>query len=280
MEVLGARVVVTGASQGIGREIAREFTARGATVVGIARSADKLAALSNEIGCEHLVADLTNAEEIDSTIARATTVLGGIDVLVNNAGIETSTAFAATPRDELRTLARLNFEAVVLLTRDVLPGMLEQGKGHIVQLSSVAGVIPFPGMTAYAGSKAGITNFTESLRLELARSPIGLTVVAPGPVATEMWDRVERPTDSYLTPVFKRFRLLRHLTTIDPVDLATKTVDAVAANKRFVRLPARYGAYHMLNNAPRRLLEMAMTGVKLPLNWHDEITPTMNNKSI
>lgn len=271
MELRSARTVVTGASQGIGRELVREFTARGATVLGVARSADKLAALSAETGCEHLVADLTQADDLDSLVRRSIDRLGGIDVLVNNAGVETNTAFTDTPRADIRNLARLNFEAVLLLTRDVLPGMLDQGSGHIVQLSSAAGTIPFPGLTAYAGSKAGITNFTESLRLELAPTPVGLTVVAPGPVDTDMWDRLDNDTVAYPSSALTRFRRLGFLPKLDPKQLAAKTVDAVAANKRFVRAPARYGAYHMLNNAPRRIVEAAMTGVKLPLTWHNEI---------
>jgi len=278
MQLQNARVVVTGASQGIGREIARELARRGARVLGVARSVDKLTALSDEIGCEHLVADLTNADDLDSLVARSTALLGGIDVFVNNAGIETNTAFTETPRAEIRNLARLNFEAVLLLTRDVLPGMLDQGRGHIVQLSSVAGTIPFPGLTAYAGSKAGITNFTESLRLELARTPIGLTVVAPGPVDTPMWDRLDRDGPLYPAPALQRFRRLGFLPKLDPAQLAAKTVDAVADNKRFVRVPARYGAYHALNNAPRRLVEVAMTGVKLPMSWTNEVVVSQTNE--
>lgn len=271
MELMGARVVVTGASQGIGREFVREFSSRGADVLGIARSADKLSALSAETGCRHFTADLTNAAELDLVVARAIDTLGGVDVWVNNAGIETNTAFTDTPREEIRNLARLNFEAVLLLTRDVLPTMLDQGHGHIVQLSSVAGAIPFPGLTAYAGSKAGITNFTESLRLELADTRIGLTVVAPGPVDTEMWDRLDNSGVPYPAPALKRFRQLGFLPKLDATQLATKAVDAIADGKRFVRLPARFGAYHALNNAPRRMVEAALTGVSLPLSWRNEI---------
>lgn len=270
MELNSARVVVTGASRGIGRELVREFAARGANVVGVARSADKLQALSAETGCQHLVADLTQAEELDAVVRRSTGVLGGVDVFVNNAGVETNTAFTDTPRADLRKLARLNFEAVMLLTRDVLPGMLDQGSGHIVQMSSVAGAIPFPGLAAYAASKAGITHLTENLRLELAATSIGLTVVAPGPVATDMWDRLDGEAITYPAPALRRFRRLRFLPTLDPKKLAAKTVDAVGANKRYVRLPARYGPYHALSNAPRRLVELAMAGVQLPLSWHDE----------
>lgn len=273
MELLGSRVVITGASNGIGRQIAREFASRGAQVLGVARSADKLADMASETGGDFLVADLLDETDVDSLIGRCIDRLGGIDILVNNAGMETNDAFSEIPRSDIRRLSRLNFEAVMLLTRDVLPSMLDRGSGHIVQLSSVAGAIPFPGLTAYAGTKAGVTNFTESLRVELQGSGIGLTVVAPGPVSGDMWDRLENVDTPYPTLALKRFKQLGFLPKVDPKDLAGKVADAVEGNKRFVRDPARYAGYHMLNNAPRRLVEAALTGVKLPLRWTNEVEP-------
>lgn len=263
MGLQNKNVVVTGGSQGIGEHIATAFSQAGANVLVIARSAEKLAAVASRIKGQSLTADLTDPNDLDSLVVRSIEVLGHIDVWVNNAGIETKDAFVATARPDVRQLARLNFEAPLLLTHDVANHMLERGGGHIVQMSSVAATIPFPGLSAYAGSKAGLTNFTESLRLELAQTPINLTVVAPGPVDTDMWDRLDTP-DSYQAPALKRFRQLQFLPKIDPQKLADATVDAVVKNKRFVRVPARYGLYHMLNNAPRRMVEMAMTGVNLP----------------
>lgn len=271
MDLLGSRVVITGASAGIGREIAREFARRGAQVLGVARSADKLTAMAEETGGEWIAADLSNDAEVDSIIGRCIDRLGGIDILVNNAGVETDTAFTEVPRDDIRRLNRLNLETVMLLTRDVLPHMLERGSGHIVQLSSVAGAIPFPGLAAYSGTKAGVTNFTETLRLELRGRGVGLTVVAPGPVQTEMWDRLENDTTPFPAPALKRFRQLGFLPKVDPAKLASGIADAVEDDKRFVRDPARYAMYHALNNAPRRLVEVALTGVRLPLRWNDEL---------
>ena len=171
---------------GIGEKMADEFAQAGATVLVIARSADKLQVVADRVGGHALTADLSTAEGVDGLVDRCVDVLGHIDVWVNNAGVETTDAFASTPRGEVRQLARLNFEAPLMLTHDVVNHMLGRDEGHIVQLSSVAGAIPFPGLTAYAGSKAGVTNFTESLRLELADTPINLTIVAPGPVDTAM----------------------------------------------------------------------------------------------
>lgn len=263
MQLQGKRVVITGASQGIGAAMAHAFRAQGATVLLVARSQDKLADLGNKIGAEWLVADLTNSTDLDALVARCAGVLGHIDVWVNNAGVETDDAFVHTDRAEIRSLARLNFEAPLMLTRDVLPHMLARGSGHIVMTSSIAGAIPFPGLAAYAGSKAGLTNFSETLRLELKGSGIGLTVVAPGPVDTAMWDRLDTPT-SWQQPALTRFRRLMFLPKVDPTTIGVQVVNAVANDKRFVRPKRRFGGYHALNNLPRRMVEVALTGVRMP----------------
>ena len=264
MELNGRRVVVTGASQGIGEHLALRFAQHGAEVLVVARSADKLRAVAERTGGSWIAADLTDAEQVDSLVDRCIERLGHVDVWVNNAGTETDDAFVHVERADLRDLARLNFEATLLLTRDVLPHMIRRGGGHVVQVSSVSGTASFPGLAAYAGSKAGITNFTEVLRLELEGYDIGLTVVAPGPVATHMWERIEEDGGGWSAPALRRFRRLFFLPKVDPADLAVDVVSAVERGKRFVRPKKRYGIYHVLNNLPRRLVEIAMTGVRMP----------------
>lgn len=264
MDVRDKNVVITGASGGIGEQIAENFSGAGSNVLIVARSADKLAAIAERIGGDWIAANLSTADGVDGLVDQCVDKLGHIDVWVNNAGVETNDAFVSTDRTEIRSLARLNFEAPLVLTHDVANHMLSRGSGHIVQMSSVAGAIAFPGLTAYAGSKAGLTAFTESLRLELADTPINLTVIAPGPVDTAMWDRLEG-AESYHADALKRFRQLQFLPKISPEKVAAGVLSAVQNEKRFVRIPARYGMYHMLNNAPRRLVEAALTGVHLPV---------------
>ncbi len=270
MDLDGKHVVITGGSAGIGAGLAREFAERGARILVAARSEAKLRAVADRIVGDHIVADLSKAEDVDAFIPRCLDLLGHIDVLVNNAGIETSTSFPTTDRDDVRTLARLNFEAPLMLTRDVLPHMLGRGSGHIVQMSSVAGAIPFPGLAAYSGSKAGLTNFTETLRIELKATPIGLTVVSPGPVLTEMWERLDNDSKPFAAAGLKRFRRLGFLPKLSVDKLVGATIAAVEHDRRFVRLPRRYGGYHALNNAPRRLVEAALLGVKFPHDWEQQ----------
>lgn len=267
MDLSGKHVVITGGSAGIGATMAHAFAEQGARVLVAARSEDKLRAVADRIVGDYIVADFTNPDDVDGFVDRCFEKLGHIDVFVNNAGVETSTSFATTDRDDLRTIARLNFEATLLLTRDVLPHMLERGSGHIVQLSSVAGAIPFPGLAAYSGTKAGITNFTETLRIEIKGSGVGLTVVSPGPTQTEMWDRLDSGDRPFAAVGLKRFKRLGFLPKLSPEQIADATIDAVLQDKRFVRLPKRYNGYHLLSNAPRRLVEGALMGTKFPRDW-------------
>lgn len=269
MELRGKNVVVTGGSAGIGAGLAEGFAERGAHVLVAARSKAKLRAVAGRFVGDYIVADLTKAKQVDAFVPACLDKLGHIDILVNNAGVETTDSFATTDRADIRKLARLNFETPLLLTRDVLPHMLQRDSGHIVQMASVAGAIPFPGVAAYAGSKAGLTNFTESLRIELKSTGIGLTVVSPGPVRTDMWDRLDNDGKPFAGAGLRRFRQLGFLPKLSVEKIVTATIDAVEVDKRFVRLPKRYSGYHVLSNAPRRLVEAALVGVKFPHDRED-----------
>ncbi len=272
MDLNGRTVVITGGSQGIGETMAERFAAAGAHVLVVARNERKLAAVAGRVGGEYLVADLTDATEVDRLIPTCLERLGHIDVLVNNAGIEDSDAFVHLDRDRLRSVARLNFEAAVLLTRDVLPHMLERGSGHLVQMSSIAGAMTFPGAVAYSGTKAGLTNMAEGLRMELEGTGVGLTVVAPGPVDTDMWNRVEE-SEGYTLPVLRRLQLLRLAPKVSADEVGGAVVEAVGHDRPHVRPGLVFGPFHMLNNLNRRLTRLALTGVDLDPLVFDEPEP-------
>ena len=176
MEIMNAHVVVTGASRGIGAAIAREMHKRGATVTVVARSADALAALADEIDGHALAADLTDRGELEGLIARAE-AHAPVDVLVNNAGIDEAGLFWEMDADGLRRLIDLNVTAAMELTRQALPGMVERGRGQIVNISSMASVAVFPGLTAYSASKAALSHFSAGLRADLKGLPVGVTNV-------------------------------------------------------------------------------------------------------
>ena len=263
MHLEGRHVVITGASQGIGEQLARRCADRGAKVLIAARSVDRLEALADEIGATVVGVDLLDTEQSDTFVSRCLEQLGHIDVFVNNAGLDTDRAFIDLDHRTIRDLCRLNLEATMVLTRDVARHMVRRGSGRIVQMSSVAGVVPFPGLAAYAGTKAAITHFSETLRLELKGTGVTMTIAAPGPTATAMWKRIDESAAGFADPALKRFRRVAYLPVLDPAKVAEATVRGVERDRAQVRLPARYGIYHLLNNAPRRLLTAALTGVRL-----------------
>lgn len=261
MELHGRTVVVTGASQGIGAALAKAFTAAGSRVVLAARSVDRLEELAEETGGVSHPVDLLDPDQVERFIADVEERHGPVDVLVNNAGLDATEPAATIETETIRRVSRLNVEAPMVLTRQVLPGMLARRSGHLVFVSSLAGTASFPTMAHYAASKAAATNFAGSVRWEVRRHGIGVTVVSPGPVDTEMWDRVEA-TEGTAAKVRRRFEHLHLLPKIGPDELAARTIEAVQADRRHVRHPRRLSPMFWLDEAPRRLIELALTGVR------------------
>lgn len=261
MELRGKHVVVTGGSRGIGENMAREFARRGAKVTVVARNVDALNRVAGEIAGNAVVADLTDDAVVDTLIENIERQYGPIDVLVNNAGLETSTPFAVEDDREIRTVSRVNLEVPMMLTRHVLPGMLARGSGHLVFVSSLAGTAGFPGMSVYGATKAGILNFVNGLSRELQATNVNITVLSPGPVATDMWGAIEERQSS-VQDFVKRFQKLHLIPTADPVKIARRTVNAVEKNKPFVRDPKRLSINFWLNHLPTRIANMAAVGVK------------------
>ena len=195
-ELQGRTALVTGASGGIGVHIARALANAGMNVVVSGRREDALEQVAGElrelgVRCEPVPADLAVREQVDSLIDRATAAIGPVDVLVNNAGIEISGAFARFTADELTTMIDVNLTAPMLLTRAVVPGMTERGQGHVVFVSSVAGKVGPAYEAPYAASKAGLVGLTQSLRGEYFGSAVGFSVICPGFVAGDgMYQRM------------------------------------------------------------------------------------------
>ena len=241
--------------------MAREFADNGARVSVVARSHEALALVAKDVKGTAFTVDLLDSGQVDDLIPQVETEVGPIDVLVNNAGMETTAWFHEESVQTIREVARLNLEAPMVLTRAVLPHMLGRGHGHIVFTSSLAGSAGFPGLAAYSATKAGLNNLTAALRLELRDTPIGFTLVAPGPVDTQMWDHLEEAAQ--LDPMLKRLRLLQLLPKKSPELLAKRTVAAVAANRRHVRVPRRLSTTFWLGESPRRIFEVVLAGVPL-----------------
>ena len=179
MNIEGSIAVVTGASAGIGREIAAELARRGATVHAVARREEELTALADEVGgIKPLVADVTDPADRDRIVGDP----GEIDILINNAGAGWAGAFADMASDDVDRLVQLNFVALVELCRRVAPDMAARGRGHIVNMGSMLGFVPGPPLTVYSSIKAATDAFTQGLRRELKDTGVDVTLIAPGPV--------------------------------------------------------------------------------------------------
>lgn len=181
----GATAILTGASRGIGVQIARALAAEGVHLALAARSAEGLEAVRSGIEAPGtktvcIPTDVADPVQREALVERATAELGPVDILVNNAGIEATCPFEDYPPEELTRLIDVNVTAPLQLTRAVLPGMLERGRGHIVQVASLAGKGGFPLQGPYAASKAALVMFTHSLRAELVDSPVSTSVICPG----------------------------------------------------------------------------------------------------
>jgi hypothetical protein len=184
----GTNSLVTGASSGLGAEFARQLAARGSDLVLVARSADRLAALAEELQARHRItvttwpADLSLADEV-SRVA-AVTATTGIHVLVNNAGFGTYGAFAGLDADREHAEMMVNAVAVVDLAHAALPGMLARRSGGIITVASSIAFQPSPRQAVYGATKAFSLSFSEALWAETRGSGVRIVALCPGPVAT------------------------------------------------------------------------------------------------
>lgn len=184
-QLAGLRLLVTGASQGIGKALAEAAARRGAKVLAVARNAALLDAMkqrlaSDGLSIETLIADVTSHEDRQRMVMVAHDRFGGLDVLINNAGIGATGHFVEASPDRLRRIMEVNFFGLTETTRAFLP-LLRQGRTPaIVNISSIAGLRGIPARSEYSASKFAVEGFSEALRAELAKWDIDVIVICPG----------------------------------------------------------------------------------------------------
>ena len=192
----GCTALITGASSGIGAELARQLAPYARTLILVARSRDALVRLATELarpGLEVTVhpADLADAGQLAAVIAAAREAK--VDFLINNAGLGDHGLFEKSDWSRVQAMIDVNITALTRLTHGILPAMVARKSGRILNVSSIAGDIPVPGMAVYAATKSYVTSLTEATRAELNGTGVTVTAVCPGPVDTRFSSTAERP---------------------------------------------------------------------------------------
>jgi short-subunit dehydrogenase len=190
MHPAGKTVIITGASAGIGAATARAFAAAGANVVLAARSQDKLAALARELPGRPLAVptDMASRPAIERLVAAAVATYGGIDIVINNAGIGLAAPVGALDQADLTAALAVNLLGPLALTQVALPHLRARGRGQLIFISSVVGLRALPYLGGYAATKAALDRLTEALRVELRGSGVAVTLVRPGSTRTGFAD--------------------------------------------------------------------------------------------
>lgn len=224
-------VLITGASNGIGKRLALDLAARGAVIIACGRSLERLEAALAEIrrsspGSIALRCDVGVRAEVESMIGKVLADLGAIDILINNAGIGMRRPFVETPVEMVEAITRTNYLGAVYCTHAVLPSMLGRGSGHIINISSIAGHMGTLNMAAYCASKFALNGFSESLYYELAPRGIHVARICPGPVRTE-FNRSFAET----RPKSPRFMI------IEPEAVSRAAIRAIEKNRFEVIMP-------------------------------------------
>jgi short-subunit dehydrogenase len=235
----GEVAIVTGASSGIGAATARELGRRGAVVVLAARRANALEAQADAIrayGGKALAVptDVADRRQLTELAERATATFGRVDVLVNNAGANWSRPLASTPPAEMIGLLEVNLLGAMLLTRAVLPGMLERGHGAVISVGSLSGRVAMEPL--YSATKYGLRGFSLALRRQLAGSGVSVSLVSPGNVRTAMTAHVKADLP-------------------EPEVVATAVADLVAHPRREVVIPGRHYAIAWLEQLLPRMAD-------------------------
>ncbi len=196
------RVLVTGASRGIGAAVARRLAASGARVALLARSKDALASLAREIGggAIGLACDVRDTDTLTHALEQLPDRLGGApEIVVNNAGaFLIASAHETSVRSFAETIA-VNLTGPFAVVRALLPAMRSVGRGHLVTIGSIADRTTFPGNSAYAASKHGLRAMHEVLRAELRGTGVRASLISPGPVDTELWNPIDPDNQSGFT---------------------------------------------------------------------------------
>ncbi len=242
-------IVITGASSGIGALLAKKVAEQGARPILIARSEEKLQTIcqaiyeETKVDCKFYKLDVSDFTEVETVFQTILSEVGPVDILVNNAGFGIFVSFSDANFNEIVDMFDVNVLGLLACTKAVRPSMLENNRGHIINIASQAGKIATPKSSVYSATKHAVLGFTNSLRLELANTNIHISAVNPGPIATNFFERADK-SGNYVKNV-EKFML-------DADEVATKIVQLMIKPKRELNLPfwMNYGSvlFHLFPN--------------------------------
>lgn len=261
--LLNQTVIVTGASSGIGKDVAINAAKCGANLILVARNEAKLLQVKNEcirVGAEsarheYLIVDMSDPDQIVEGVKKAHEINDDIDVLVNAAGFGDFSNYLEADFDKIEKMFRVNVLGLMLMTRLVAEKMIDNGRGHIFNVGSMAGKITTPKSAAYAATKAAVIAFSDGLRLELKPFGVYVTTINPGPVKTNFFDVADH-SGNYLDSVKNM--------ALDPDKLAWEIVNTFGKNKREINRP--------------RYMELAAVLYKLAPTLGDYFAATLGNR--
>jgi NADP-dependent 3-hydroxy acid dehydrogenase YdfG len=255
------RVIVTGATRGIGRATARALAGRGAKVGLVARDAKHLADLAAELpGSVEMPADVGDAGALDAAVQGYISEAGGLDAVIANAGIAHTAPFSELEAEKAEEMTRVNFLGTVNLVRSSLDHMLDRGHGHIAIVSSGAALRAFPWTAVYGATKAAQKAFAEALRHELSGTGVSVSTIYPGEVATSLHAHEREKMPDWW----------RAGDAIPPEVVAEAVVSAIAEDRREVHVPQQVRLLGLNGVAPGivdRLLAMIRGGSAAPRRY-------------
>lgn len=273
MDIDGQRIVITGATSGIGREAALQMAEEGGYVVLLARTESTLNEVADRIrsnggGARAYPVDLSERSEIEITAEQIRAEVGDPDILVNNAGIGSWLSVPETSPGQAEAMMAVPYFAAFNLTREFLPGMLAQNRGHVVNVTSGAVYAPMPGATAYTASRHAMHGFNEALRLELYSTEIGVTELMPYHVeGTGYTDRNNNVWER--TPDAAIFRTVPVETVVEGM------IDGIRKNEKRVIQPLEF----RLTLLFARLFPGVMNWIDVKTGWQPSLPWTDEDES-
>jgi short-subunit dehydrogenase len=244
----GKIVVITGASSGIGAEMAVLLAKYGAVPVLIGRSLSKLKQVVNRINSEHSIyeMDVTSNEQVSETISEILKRYGQVDILINNAGFAVFGTLENASLEQFEQMMDVNYMGLVRCTKAILPSMLQRGSGHIINIGSIAGKMGLAKSSAYVATKHAVLGFTNSLRQDLFGTNIYVSVLNPGPIHTPFFETAD-PSGNYLKSLPKWYIL-------KPEQVAKAVLDIIVHKRSERTIPRMAGiGVKLLNLFPGSL---------------------------